>query len=36
MADSPFQQALDFIYSFIDYERKRDPHVKTNLGFKAC
>ena len=27
--DSPFQQALDFIYSFIDYERQRDPHVKT-------
>ena len=29
MVDSPFQQALDFIYSFIDYERQRDPHVKT-------
>ncbi len=29
MVDSPFQQAMDFIYSFIDYERQRDPHVKT-------
>ena len=28
MADSPFDQALDFIYSFIDYEKKRDPHMK--------
>jgi len=30
LANSPLQQALDFIYSFIDYERQRDPHVKTN------
>lgn len=29
MVDSPFQQSLDFIYSFIDYERQRDPYVKT-------
>ena len=28
MADSPLDRALDFIYSFIDYEKKRDPHVK--------
>ena len=28
MADSPLDSALDFIYSFIDYEKKRDPHVK--------
>ena len=28
MADSLFDLALDFIYSFIDYEKKRDPHVK--------
>ena len=28
MADSPLDQALDFIYSFIDYEKKRDPHMK--------
>jgi len=28
MADSPFDRALDFIYSFIDYEKKRDPHIK--------
>ena len=28
MADSAFDLALDFIYSFIDYEKKRDPHVK--------
>lgn len=27
LADSPFQQALDFIYSFIDYERQ-GPHVR--------
>lgn len=27
MADSPFQQALDFIYSFIDYERQ-GPRVR--------
>ena len=34
MVDSPFQQALDFIYSFIDYERQRDPHVKTNWDLR--
>jgi len=28
VADSPLDSALDFIYSFIDYEKKRDPHVK--------
>jgi dihydrofolate synthase / folylpolyglutamate synthase len=28
VADSPLDRALDFIYSFIDYEKKRDPHVK--------
>ena len=27
--DSTFQQAMDFIYSFVDYERQRDPRVKT-------
>ena len=32
--DSPFQEALDFIYSFIDYERQRDPHVKTNWDLR--
>ena len=34
MVDSPFQQALDFIYSFIDYERQRDPHVKTTWDLR--
>ena len=34
MVDSPFQQALDFIYSFIDYERQRDSHVKTNWDLR--
>ncbi|MGP8079992.1 MAG: bifunctional folylpolyglutamate synthase/dihydrofolate synthase [Dehalococcoidales bacterium] len=34
MADSPFDQALDFIYSFIDYEKKRDPHVKITWDLK--
>jgi dihydrofolate synthase / folylpolyglutamate synthase len=28
VADSPLDRALDYIYSFIDYEKKRDPHVK--------
>jgi dihydrofolate synthase/folylpolyglutamate synthase len=32
--DSPFQQALDFIYSFIDYERQRDPHAKTTWDLR--
>jgi dihydrofolate synthase/folylpolyglutamate synthase len=32
--DSPFQQALDFIYSFIDYERQRDPRVKTTWDLR--
>ena len=34
MVDSAFQQSLDFIYSFIDYERQRDPHVKTNWDLR--
>jgi dihydrofolate synthase/folylpolyglutamate synthase len=34
MADSPLDQALDFIYSFIDYEKKRDPHVKITWDLK--
>ena len=34
MVDSPFQQALDFIYSFIDYERQRDPHVKNTWDLR--
>ena len=29
MPDSPLDLALDFIYSFIDYEKQRDPHIKT-------
>jgi dihydrofolate synthase/folylpolyglutamate synthase len=29
MGDSPLDLALDFIYSFIDYEKQRDPHIKT-------
>ena len=32
--DSPFQEALDFIYSFIDYERQRDPRAKTNWDLR--
>jgi dihydrofolate synthase / folylpolyglutamate synthase len=32
--DSPFQQALDFVYSFIDYERQHDPHVKTGWDLR--
>ncbi|MDD5289552.1 MAG: hypothetical protein PHY28_10650, partial [Dehalococcoidales bacterium] len=27
MTDISFQQALDFIYSFIDYERQRNPNA---------
>ena len=34
MADSPLDSALDFIYSFIDYEKKRDPHVKITWDLK--
>ena len=34
MVDSPFQQAMDFIYSFIDYERHRDPHVKNTWDLR--
>jgi dihydrofolate synthase/folylpolyglutamate synthase len=34
VADSPLDQALDFIYSFIDYEKKRDPHVKITWDLK--
>ena len=34
MADSPLDQALDFIYSFIDYERQHDPHVKTGWDLR--
>lgn len=34
MADSPFDQALDFIYSFIDYEKQRDPQVKTTWDLR--
>ena len=34
MVDSPFQQAMDFIYSFIDYERQRDPHVKNTWDLR--
>lgn len=26
MVDTPYQQALDYIYSFIDYERQPRPH----------
>jgi len=29
MPDSPLDLALDFIYSFIDYEKQHDPHIKT-------
>ncbi len=28
MVDSPFQQALDYIYSFIDYEKQRDSRTR--------
>lgn len=34
MADSPFQQALDFIYSFIDYERQRSPRTRQTWDLK--
>ena len=34
MADSPLDQALDYIYSFIDYEKKRDPHVKISWDLR--
>jgi dihydrofolate synthase/folylpolyglutamate synthase len=34
LVDSSFQQSLDFIYSFIDYERQRDPRVKTNWDLR--
>jgi dihydrofolate synthase/folylpolyglutamate synthase len=34
VVDSPFDLALDFIYSFIDYEKKRDPHVKITWDIK--
>ncbi|MDD5190526.1 MAG: bifunctional folylpolyglutamate synthase/dihydrofolate synthase [Dehalococcoidales bacterium] len=34
MADSPFQQALDFIYSFIDYERQRTPRTRQTWDLK--
>jgi len=29
LEDSPLDQALDFIYSFVDYEKQRDRHIKT-------
>jgi dihydrofolate synthase / folylpolyglutamate synthase len=34
LVDSPLDQALDFIYSFIDYERQRDPRVKTTWDLR--
>jgi len=34
VADSPFQQALDFIYSFIDYERQRSPRTRQTWDLK--
>ena len=34
MVDSHFDQALDFIYSFIDYERQRDRHVKNTWDLR--
>jgi dihydrofolate synthase/folylpolyglutamate synthase len=34
VADSPLDSALDYIYSFIDYEKKRDPHVKITWDLK--
>jgi len=34
VVDSHFDQALDFIYSFIDYEKQRDKHVKTTWDLR--
>jgi len=34
VTDSPFQQALDFIYSFIDYERQRSPRTRQTWDLK--
>jgi dihydrofolate synthase/folylpolyglutamate synthase len=34
LVDSPFQQALDFIYSFIDYERQPGPRVRHTWDLK--
>ena len=34
MADSPLDQALDFIYSLIDYEKQRNSGVKTDWDLR--
>ena len=34
MTDSPLDQALDFIYSLIDYEKQRDYRVKTDWDLR--
>jgi len=34
VTDSPIQQALDFIYSFIDYERQRSPRTRQTWDLK--
>jgi dihydrofolate synthase/folylpolyglutamate synthase len=34
VADSRFQQALDYIYSFIDYERERGPRTRQTWDLK--
>ena len=34
MADSPYQQALDYIYSFIDYETMRQPRSATHFDLR--
>ena len=34
MADSPLDQALDFIYSLIDYEKQRNSRVKTDWDLR--
>ena len=34
MTDDYLQQALDFIYGFIDYEKQRDPNAKTSWDLR--
>jgi len=34
MANSPYQQALDYLYSFIDYETMRQPRTATHFDLR--
>ncbi len=34
LTDSPYQQALDYIYSFIDYEREPGPRSRTTYDLR--